>query len=216
MPRKRPEPAEDPTRRVVVAAMELAAERGWSGLSMAEIAERAGLPLGEMLERFPAKRHVLDGVGRIADLAMLEADAAMDAGEPARDRLFDRVMRRFDALLPLRPGLRRVVEELPRDPLPFLGSLPRLGRSMAWTLEAAGIPAGGLAGIARTKALSAVYLRAMRVWLDDDSADLARTMASLDAQLRRLEEFTSLLGRRRAASGGAGTDRGEEGDVPPA
>jgi AcrR family transcriptional regulator len=213
MPRKRTDPpaadppaadppaagpkAADPTRRILDAAMALAAERGWRDLPLSDVAARAEVPLGDLLRRFPSKAAILGGVGRIADDAMLEADAELDAGEPVRDRVFDRVMRRFDALLPFRPGLARIYEELPRDPLPLLALLPRLGRSMAWTLEAAGLSAAGLRGIARTKALSLIYLRAMRVWFEDESADLSRTMASLDGQLRRLEEYSSLLGSRR-------------------
>jgi hypothetical protein len=33
--------------------------------------------------------------------------------------------------------------------------------------------------------LGTAYLAAFRVWLDDDSVDLARTMASLDKALKR-------------------------------
>ncbi len=205
MPRKRTKPDDvDPTRRILEAAMDLAAERGWRDLPLAEIAARAEVPLADLLRRFPNKTEILAGIGRVADDAMLEGDMSMDAGEPARDRVFDRVMRRFDALLPFRPGLARVYEELPRDPLPVLSLGPRLGRSMAWALESAGVPAGGLLGLARTKALSVIYMRAMRAWFRDDSADLSRTMASLDGQLRRLEELTTFMSPGRGPRPGMG------------
>ena len=39
------------------------------------------------------------------------------------------------------------------------------------------------------KLTAAAYLSAMRVWQRDDSPDLARTMAALDARLRRIERW---------------------------
>ncbi len=44
----------------------------------------------------------------------------------------------------------------------------------------------------RIKHLTAVYLATLRVWLQDESNDQARTMAALDGHLRRSE---SLPGR---------------------
>jgi hypothetical protein len=65
---------------------------------------------------------------------------------------------------------------------------------MAITLEAAGFSTTGCRGVLRLKGLSAIYLSTMRVWLRDDSDDMARTMAHLDKQLSRVD---SLIGRLR-------------------
>ena len=111
------------------------------------------------------------------------------AEEGKRDRLFDILMRRFDAVSPYRPGLRALLAESRRDPGLVLCSAPRLLRSMAWSLEAAGIRTGGIVGTIRVKALAALYLSVMRVWVDDESPDMAGTMAALDGRLRRAERF---------------------------
>ncbi len=41
--------------------------------------------------------------------------------------------------------------------------------------------------LARTKGLALIYFNAFRVWLDDDTPDMARTMAALDRGLARAE-----------------------------
>jgi AcrR family transcriptional regulator len=200
MPRKT-----DPRRRVVESAMRLAAERGWNGLTMAEIAVAAGTSLSGLYPLFPGKPAILAELGRIADEAMLADAEDGDPGDAPRDRLFDVLMRRFDALVPYRPGIRRVLADLPGDPVSGLLLLPGLGRSMAWALEAAGLESGGWRGLARIQGLGAVYARSFRVWLDDESPDLARTMADLDARLRRAERFASRLrGRQSREAGGTG------------
>ena len=178
-------------QRIIDAAFELALERGWRDLSLAEIAEAAGLPLSQVYPAFPSKQAILNGFSRGIDAAML-AEGTEDLDLPARDRLFDMIMRRFDALQPYKEALGVILQDQLRDPLAACCGLGRLGHSMAATLEAAGFSTTGCRGVLRIKGLSAIYLSAVRVWLRDDSEDMAKTMAHLDKQLARVD---SLIGR---------------------
>ncbi len=192
-------------KHVIETALKLAAERGWAELSLAEIAEAAGLSFGKLYEVFSSKQAILEAFSRGIDAEVL-GDETMeqdwDEESSARDRLFDVMMRRFDALQPYRAGLGNVLHDQGRDPPAALCGLCQLLRSMAAMLEAARIPASGLRGTLRTKGLAAIYLASLRVWLKDDSADMSKTMASLDGYLRRVEALIVRLsaGRRRGGS----------------
>ena len=70
-------------------------------------------------------------------------------------------------------------------------------RSMRWMLAAADIATGGMRGAIAVKLTAAAYLSTMAVWRGDDSPDLARTMAVLDARLRRIERWLMPLHRSR-------------------
>lgn len=195
---KRPETsrqdaARDPERAAIDAAMRLAAEKGWRHVSLAAVAAELGVPLSDIYRRYPSRAAILAGMARLADRQVLEGGEAPDESESARDRLFDVMMRRFDALKPWRDGIARVVEDLPRDPLTMACFGFQLRRSMAWMLEAAGIPSGGPAGLAKTKGLAAIHLCVLRTWLNDDSPDLAKTMAALDTALRRVAPVAEFL-----------------------
>jgi AcrR family transcriptional regulator len=185
----------DPAKPVIEVALRLAAERGWADLALADIAAAAKLPLADLYASYPSKTAILAGLGRQVDR---EALAGLEAGseESTRDRLFDLIMKRFDALAPYRDGLSAVARDLGRDPLAALCGVGQLARSMALMLEAAGVSSSGLAGALRTKGLGAIYLATMRDWFRDDSADKARTMAALDARLRRAESWAHRLDRR--------------------
>lgn len=76
---------------------------------------------------------------------------------------------------------------------------------MSWMLEAAGIASAGPLGLLRAKGLLAVWLAVLRVWLLDESPDLAPTMAALDRHLRRAEQFAVRLDG--FVPPGAGPDR---------
>lgn len=185
----------DIPKHIIDTALALAAERGWQDLSLADIASAAKLPLSKLYPVFPSKAAILEGLSRQADAAVVAEETEDEGG--ARDRLFDVVMRRFDALQPYREGLGNVVLDLSRDPLAAACGLASLERSMALMLEAAGLSSTGIRGLIRVKGLTAIYLAALRVWLRDDSADLSKTMAALDGYLRRVEGLAERLQPRR-------------------
>lgn len=215
--------ADDLDQRVAAAAMRLAAGQGWRNTGLLAIARAAGVPPDVFYRRFPDRSDVLAAVSRVADTAVLADDAPVSPDESARDRLFDVMMRRYDALLPYRDGLRSVVRDLRREPLTALAFSRHFGRSMAWMLRAAGVEADRTGGALLVAGLGAVQARVMRVFLEDDSADLSRTMAALDSELRRAERWAGALRRRsgrasfsesQTAPQGAGEPAGEPAREP--
>ncbi|KAA5604681.1 TetR family transcriptional regulator [Roseospira marina] len=201
--------ADDVSLRLVDAGLGLAAESGWRRLTMAAIAERAGVPLHEALRVHGSRNEVLRAMGHAVDAAMLEEALTFTDQDGPRDRLFDMLMRRYDALSRWRPGLAAIIRDLPTDPVTFLVSMQGVYHSMGLALEAASLPADGFGGLATRKGLAAVYLATMRVWVDDDSEDLAPTMAALDKNLDRAQSVMKTLckampcrpGRRRKTGG---------------
>lgn len=184
--------------RIIDATLALIPTEGWRGLSLSAIAAAAELPLLQVYRTFRSKQAVLRGLYRRVDQIVLADPPQAESDERPRDRLFELMMRRFDALRPYRAVLDVLSRELPRDPVTTLCAGASLLNSVRWMLEAAEIRTAGVRGGLAVKFAAAAYLSAMRVWQRDDSPDLARTMATLDARLRRIEGwFGSAGGRHR-------------------
>ena len=202
--------------KVIKTAVDLAAETGWRDLTMARISEKSGVSLPEIYRQFASKSAILDGFSRMVDEAML-AEGPADPADSARDRLFDLLMRRFDVLQTHRDGLTAIARELRRDPVASIAHLPQLERSMRWTLEAAGLEAEGLIGLARVRVLGLLYLTVLRAWLRDETEDMAATMKTLDGRLAQVEQLANTVqrgGRRRrdkASEEAPEEDRAEPG-----
>jgi len=156
---------------------------------MGGIAAEAGLPFLRIYRAFPSKPAILRGFFRRIDEAVLSAPVEGEPDERPRDRVFDLLMCRYDALGPYKEALEVLGRELPTDPCTALALGTRLLRSMQWMLEAAEISTGGISGIVAVKLTAAAYMATFRVWLHDDSPDLAPTMAALDRRLRGIERW---------------------------
>src|SRR3954463_11701082 len=124
--------------RLINAALHLIAIHGWRRLSMAAIAAEAGLPILTLYRTFPSKPAILCAFSRRIDETVLAEPPDADPDERPRDRVFDLLMRRFDALRPHRDALEVLGRELPRDPVTALALGAALLRSIVWMLEAAG------------------------------------------------------------------------------
>jgi ubiquinone biosynthesis protein COQ9 len=174
------------------AFWKLVAEQGWQRLSLHALAAEAGLTLAELRARVPHKGALPRMFAKSVDEAVLRGTPATASGS-ARDRLFDVLMQRIDALQPHRDGVIRLGREMRTDPLLVLMLAPQLAASMAWMLEAARIDTSGMNGALRVQGLCGVWIATLRAWEKDEGADLGHTMAGLDKALDQAEKIARTL-----------------------
>lgn len=177
-------PAADPRKRVVEALMRLAASQPWEQIELTEIAAEAGLTLSQLRGLFPSKLAMLGGLTRMVDDAVLVGSVDELMGEPFKERLFDLVMRRLDALAPYKAGLRKIAPVIRRDPLALAALNRGAVNSWRYMLASVGIPTEDGLGHVRVQGAVVLMARVSEVWLDDDEPELSKTMARLDRELK--------------------------------
>lgn len=182
------------------AALDLAATRAWSDIPLADIAAKAKLSLSDF-----------HGVATREDLVeALDAhfDKAMSAeGVPeetsARERLFDVIMLRFEAMEPQREGVLEIMKFRETSLYHVLRLVNHRHASAAWALTSAGLDNDTGAPVSFKRiAIALVIAQAERAWRKETSGDFALTMAALDKGLRRAEDrlgqYRRFTGRRAA------------------
>lgn len=195
---------------LVGLAFTLIGERGWRGFSFAELARRAELPLAQVYAELPDRGALLRSLGRRLDAEMLAVEASELEGMSPRERVFELIMRRFDAMAPVKPALRSLARDGARDPGLTAAGLCNVGRLATRLLDAAETRDGPTAHLIARHVLAAIYVRVFNVWLDDDTVDLARTLAELDRRLQQAEGMARWLsGFRRP-----GREESAEGKTP--
>ena len=173
----------NPRNALIAAALRLAAERPWADVTLADVAEAAGMTLTALKKEFASKGEIIAAFTSEVDDEVLARAPKRAPEQPARDTLFEVIMCRFDILAPYRPALRSIVQSGLPDP----AHVRPLLVSQRWMLEAAGVNTAGLEGSFKVAGLATVYASVFRTWLADDDPGQARTMAALDRRLRRGE-----------------------------
>ena len=204
------------TKRLIDAAFDLALEGDWRNAGLRDIADKADIAFAEAYSAVTSKQTLLNHYAKMVDQEVL-ADFVYDRNETVKDRLFDLIMSRFDAMSKSREALNLIAKTELKRGQGLICGYGRLSRSMALTLEAAGVSSEGLVGGMAIQYLSGVYLRALAVWMSDETEDFSKTMKSLDSSLTSAEKLASFLSQgkdtrndRKAKE--AGKDEGLAGD----
>jgi AcrR family transcriptional regulator len=179
--------------KAVDALMALLAEHSFEQIGLAEVAGRAGLKLTQLRAEFGSSLAILAAHIKDIDRAVLAGGDADMAEEPARERLFDVLMRRLEALGPYKDAVRSILCSARRNPSLAFALNAMAVRSQRWMLEAAGIGASGPKGALRAQGAALMFARVLTVWIDDDEPGLDRTMAALDRGLASAERWAGFV-----------------------
>ena len=183
-----------PRDRALDAFLLLIGEKGFGSVTLGDVARQAALGLAGLYELFPDKVALAAAfMARIDAQVLAGTPTSTDPEETPRDRLFDVMMRRYDALKPYRAVLRAFRQAMTSDPLTALALSAPLRRSMACMLEAASISADGISGAARQNGLIAIHYTVSGVFDRDETSDLSKTMAALDRRLKTAEKWVQLF-----------------------
>jgi hypothetical protein len=204
----------DPAIREALAraALSVAAAKPWRDAVLLDLALVAGRPVADF---YPATLgDAVDCVEEAFDRSM--GEGAIDPGQSVRDRLFDIIMRRFEAMEPHRAAITAMEAGHERDPVAMGAAHQRHVRAARWALTLAGLEADGMSGNARAQGLGVIVGQARAAWRGDEAGDFAKTMASLDKNLRRAEEmfgrFAGFERKPKPEAEGAGSPAGPPRD----
>jgi len=167
------------------AALRLLAKTKWRDLTLAQVAKAAKVPLASLQDLRGGKPALVELM-----LAKIGADTAkhyQPESDTARERLFDVALAWFEVNTKRKPAIRSLYEGLKYDPITLIGQRAAFISAAQWLMTLAEADKGPMLQ-ARALALAAIVVRTVPVWLQDD-ADLAGTMARLDADLSRAESF---------------------------
>lgn len=180
------------------AALDLAASRAWTDIPLTDIAAKAKLSLSDF-HGLASREDLVEALDGWFDKAM-SAEGVPDDTSP-RERLFEVIMLRFEAMEPYRAGLTEILK-FRETSLTHLVRLPQHRHATAaWALASAGLDddAGAPASLKRI-AIAFVIAETERAWRRETSGDFALTMAALDKGLRRAEDrlgqFRRFTGRK--------------------
>lgn len=201
--------------KILDAFIALVTERGFAAVSLRDVAQASGVGFASLYALHRGKPSLVGAFLRRIDKEVLAGTPGpSDPEETARDRLFDVLMRRYDALKPHRAFVRAVRDAAARDPILALSLAPAMQRSAAAMLEAAGIPSDGLAGAVRQNGLIGLQLAVFSTFDKDESGDLSKTMAALDGRLKSAEKWAQVFEKYSSFPKSRGRSGDQSATVP--
>ena len=117
-------------------------------------------------------------------------DDIQDAGAVSiREKIIESFLHWFETYAPYRMQIDQLNRSARSHPDLALRLFVRLEALVRHVLVMSGDPALGLKGMVRVKGVAGVFLATARIWIKDDSNDLAATMKTLDQRMSQAEEW---------------------------
>lgn len=106
-----------------------------------------------------------------------------------KDNIFELIMMRFDVMTPFKGGLKKIINEI-KNPIILKKISHNIMESMDFYLEFSNAYDDSIFDIIKKKSLFLIYSYCFKVWLEDDSEELSKTMSELDRLLNYSEKFS--------------------------
>ena len=182
-------PSADQVRQ---ATFDMIAARGYGKTRLSDLADQFGVSFKEFHAHYASVDDIIRAFLDDVDQSMV---ASVHPGSAANKReiYFDMMMARMDALQEHRAGVVRWLKEIVKQPQLWGGVLKRWQKSLSLMLD---IAKDSPVYPVKKLGLAGVYATTLRTWVDDDSADMAKTMASLDKALSKAESVAEKLFKR--------------------
>lgn len=189
----------DQTKSIAAAAIALAEKRGWGGVSFKDVARTAKCGTDDVTALFPdVWAIILWHLERIEERVRLDVEEHL--GQDWRDNLMEIVMLRFECAQEHRAAWTSLPEAFRKKPKKLRHFLRPFYKTMRRMLALSGLPKQQINPLL-TAALGGVYLSLIHVWMEDDTKDLAKTMAAIDKRIGIIETLAHYASCRLKTEG---------------
>lgn len=174
---------------ILESIFDLIAQTGWRDLTFSKIAEGCSLSLVQVNKRFASKDDLFKELIRYIDQRTLETLTSDFSTMQMEDALFEVLMARFERATQFKPALKVIWGESLKNPLFFISNLPLGFNSLIWMLDAARFPLNTAWRDVQVSAFGVLYIKLIKVWLEDETPDQAKTMAELDQSIKTFLKY---------------------------
>ena len=163
---------------------------GWKEFSIERFAEENNYKTSEVKNFISNKNDLLIEFSKMIDEKVeLNINIEEFENSDVKDNIFELIMMRFDAMTPFKGGLKKIINEI-KSPIILKEISQNILVSMDFYLEFSNAYDDTIFDVIKKKSLFLIYSYCFKVWLNDDSKELSKTMSELDRLLNYAEKFS--------------------------
>lgn len=177
-------------KKVIQLSFKLIERIGWNDFSLEKLSTLEKVPLDEIKYLMISKNNVLSEYSKMIDQdveSVIDIEDFKDSS--VKDNLFELLMCRFESMNKYKKALQKITESR-KDPLLAKNIACNVMNSLDFYLEFSGAYDGTIFDNFKKKAVLLIYAYCFKIWLKDNSNDLAQTMSELDRLLTISEKFS--------------------------
>ena len=157
------------------------ARDGWTKFSLLQFSKTQKISIQDLKTFFRNKDHILERFSKMIDH---KVESNIDVEEMKstsnKDNLFELIMLRLEAMQTYKVALRNILSSTKEQPIILKKLSKNIINSLDFYLELSSYYDDTPVDFLKKNAIFFIYSLTFRVWLNDESDDLSKTMAELD------------------------------------
>ena len=169
---------------LVKSSFNIIEKSGWKSFSLQKLSYAEKIPINEIKIFFKSEITILDEFSKMIDVKVEKSfDYEELTNTSVKDNLFELIMLRLDEMRPYKDPLIKIVDAAKQNPCLLSRISKNVMNSMDFYLELTSSYNETPIDFLKKNTLFFIYSFTFKIWLEDDSDDLASTMAELDRLL---------------------------------
>lgn len=171
-------------------AFMLIEEIGWENFSLEKLARKELIKTEDLNLFFSDKNQLIECFSEMIDEQVIkEIDLAEFNQNSVKDNIFELIMLRFEKLDPYKKSLTILLKELKYKPRVLNKLTKKIFNSLDLFLEISNAKSNYVFDFFKLNIMFIIYGYTFKIWLEDDTKDMAKTMAEVDKWLSEAEIY---------------------------
>lgn len=167
---------------------------GWEEFSFKKLANEKKIDVSKINQFFGSKKQLLKEFSKMIDLRVeKEFDFKSLEDSSTKDNLFELIMLRLDYMQPYKNSLKKIIVSISKSPSMLKSVSENVSDSLDFYLELTKAYDSSYFDLFKKKTILLIYSYIFKVWLDDNSEELSRTMSELDKVLSLSEKVANRI-----------------------
>ena len=180
--------------KIIKEAISLIETIGWKDFSISKLSRIRNIEIHQIKVFFKTKTSILKEFTKMIDESVLEEISLEDLEScSTKDNLFEFIMLRFEKLEPYKIMLKKLLIDIKGQPIVLKTISRQISNSLDLYLELSNAKDNYFIDQIKLNTFFLMYAYIFKIWLEDDSTEMNRTMAELDKWLSKAEIYSKKI-----------------------
>ena len=175
-------------------AFKLIEEKGWNDFSLEKLAKEELIKIEDLKSFFKDETNLIESFSEMIDEQVIkEVDLKEFNQNPVKDNIFELIMIRFEKLSPYKKSLDILLKQVRSKPKTLKKLAKKIFNSLDLFLEISNAKSNYVFDFLKLNIMFIIYGYTFKIWLEDDSEDMGKTMAEVDKWLSEAEGYANKI-----------------------
>ena len=186
--------SQDKKNQLIDSSFKIIEDEGWDNFTLKKLSEKKNLDINSINQFLRSKKNLLKEFSKMIDYKVEKEFNFEDLHDSStKDNLFELIMLRLEYMQPYKAALKSIIFSIKKQPGMLRSVSNNVLDSLDFYLELTKAYDKSFFDLFKKKSILLIYSYIFKIWLDDNTEELSKTMSELDKLLTFSERLANNL-----------------------